>query len=130
MSSEKEGVLDNDEIRLLERVVLRLIIQNELLLGGQSGEVDDLKQENERLRSELAAVKCQGIPGEIELGVMSPAPGPGQGIYEVYTPTVEDLRRLCDANGLVVLKKGQYICHLCGGVRTHDDCEFCKRKEV
>lgn len=118
-----------EKVRLLEKAVARLVLDNEVLQEKLACEentktypdedVEALKLELEVAVTALAEIQCQGVPGETELVVKTK-----DGIHK---PTVEDLRRLCDANGLQVLKKRQYVCAGCGGIRTVDEeCELCK----
>lgn len=83
-------------------------------------ELKETQQELEQLREKYNLLLCASFPGEAAL-IVKTAEGE-------RTPTVKDLRRLCDANGLQVLDKGQYVCITCGGVRTVEVCELCTLK--
>lgn len=86
-------------------------------------EMKDLVEENRVLQQEVARLRgVAGFPGEVELLVR--VKGEGGKMIERGAQE-EDLLRLCDANGLVVLKRGQYICSRCGGIRCTTECKFC-----
>lgn len=39
----------------------------------------------------------------------------------------EDLRALCHANALHMLKRGEYFCANCTGIRTEEGCKTCDK---
>jgi hypothetical protein len=68
------------------------------------------------------------IPGEIDRVLIETF---GRGENAVRAFTVADLRRLCDANGLIILPEGVFQCAECGGLRTTNaSCTFCHDREM
>lgn len=115
------------KVELYRRAINRLIIENEELREqieySSPADQEDVKEYLDtiaRLERQLSQIRCQGFPGEIELVVKDSG-----GEHE---PTVEDLRRLCEANGLTVLQRGQYVCAECDGIRTTEECKGCEER--
>ena len=120
-----QALIEKEELRNNQRT------QKDHLVRGSGGLVmhstemppDILLEENTALQKEVARLRgVAGFPGEVELVVK--VKGEGGKMIERGAQE-EDLRRLCDANGLTVLKKGQYICSRCGGIRCTTECKFC-----
>lgn len=114
---EEVLVLVLEDKRYLEADVAVLEAERESI-EPSSASLRGMHSELEMLEAELTAIKCQSFPGEMELIMKGPNAS--------HVPTKDDLRRLCEANGIGTLADGEFVCGECGGVRTEIACKYCK----